>query len=80
MREDNQFWFVWRGWTIAVIAIFLPITILFIIFVPEQRTEMWPAIFIVPLVAAGQGVLIAIGVLLGNKLWSLIGRSGRRET
>lgn len=32
---------------------------------------MWSAIFVVPIIAVLQGVLIAGGVIFGNKLWAL---------
>tara|TARA_R100000005_G_C4853521_1_gene118641 strand:+ start:268 stop:510 length:243 start_codon:yes stop_codon:yes gene_type:complete len=71
MKDENKFIYVWRGWSIGMTSIFLPIAILFNILAPESRPEMWLSIVMIPVIAMGQGLMIAGGVLLGNKIWSL---------
>lgn len=71
MDNGNSFIFIWRGWFIAATLFFLPIISLFFIFEPEQRGEIWPALFMIPIIVALQGAIFAGMVILGNKLWSL---------
>lgn len=72
MNKGASFTDVWRGWSIAMTVLSAPVVLLYIVLVPEQRAEVWPVIFLVPIIAMGQGVMIGAVVVLGNKLWSLI--------
>lgn len=65
-----MFFDIWKGWSIAVSCIFVPVAIIFAVFCPESAGGAALYFFpvMVPLMAALQGVLVATIVCLGLKI------------
>ena len=62
---------VWKGWTVGVSAVFTPILFLVALIQPDAPKSMLLAVPLVPVIAAGQGVLIGGIVCIGLKILSL---------
>lgn len=62
---------IWKGWTTAVSVIFTPLFLMVALVQPDAHKNMLLAVPLVPLIAAGQGVLIGALVCLGLKILAL---------
>ena len=62
---------VWKGWTVGVSAVFLPVFLIVALVQPNTPDKLLFAIPLIPIIAAGQGILIGVIVCLGLKIVSL---------
>ena len=71
--RPSMFGLVWRGWFAGLLVIMLPLWLLATIaaLVTGERgaVQMLGGIVLLPLIAAGQGVLVGGLVVLGLKVW-----------
>ncbi len=71
LNGTDVFRFVWRGWFFGVMAIFLPLLLVLgiLIVLPgytkQSPAEYFLALFLIPLIAACQGVVAGALVLFG---------------
>ncbi|WP_299941928.1 hypothetical protein [uncultured Microbulbifer sp.] len=61
---------IWKGWTTSVSVIFTPLFLIAALVQPEAPDNMLLVVPLVPVIAAGQGVLIGELVCLGLKILS----------
>ncbi|MCL6415117.1 hypothetical protein MIB92_05600 [Aestuariirhabdus sp. Z084] len=61
---------VWKGWTVGVTIIFMPLMALVGLLSPEPPPQVWVAVISTPIIAALQGILIAALVVVGLKVAS----------
>lgn len=62
---------IWKGWTTAVSVIFTPLVLVIALVQPDVPENMLLAVPLVPVIAAGQGVLIGALVCIGLKILAL---------
>ncbi|MEE8057092.1 MAG: hypothetical protein V3T17_04560 [Pseudomonadales bacterium] len=62
---------IWKGWTVSVSIIFTPLFLFIALAQPDVPEGMLLVVPLVPVIAAGQGVLIGAMVCLGLKVLSL---------
>ena len=70
LTGSELFSLVWRGWFFAILAILIPAILIagFMAFLPGTNigiSELFISILLVPVIAAGQGVLAGCIVLFG---------------
>ncbi|WP_444911337.1 hypothetical protein [Microbulbifer sp. PAAF003] len=61
---------VWKGWTASVSVIFTPLILIAALIQPDAPENLLLAVPLVPVIAAGQGVLIGALVCFGLKILS----------
>ncbi|WP_299948035.1 hypothetical protein [uncultured Microbulbifer sp.] len=61
---------IWKGWTKAVSVIFTPLFLIVALVQPDAPENMLLGVPLVPVIAAGQGILIGAMVCLGLKILS----------
>ncbi|WP_445360965.1 hypothetical protein ACJJIL_00905 [Microbulbifer sp. EKSA005] len=61
---------IWKGWTTGVSVIFTPLFLIAALVQPDAPGNMLLAAPLVPIIAAGQGVLVGALVCLGLKILS----------
>ena len=74
VSRDSVFGLVWRGWFAGVLVIFLPIAIIAIPISAftgawNETLQMLLGLVVVPLIAAGQGLIVGGLVVLGLVVW-----------
>lgn len=65
-----MFTLIWKGWTTGVSVVFTPLFLIVALIQPGTLENMLFAIPLIPVIAAGQGVLIGGLVCLGLKVLS----------
>ena len=69
MNKGVLFKHVWRGWFVGVSVLFTPLFLLAALFAPDAPPQMMFGVFMIPIIAAFQGVFAGGLVLLGVTIW-----------
>ena len=71
--SPSMFGLVWRGWFAGLLVIMLPLwlfaTVAGLLTGQPRAMQMLAGIVLLPLIAAGQGVMVGGLVVLGLKVW-----------
>ena len=62
---------IWKCWTVAVSVVFTPLFLIAALVQPDVPGNMLLAVPLVPVIAAGQGVLIGAAVCFGLKILAI---------
>ncbi len=69
-RGNLMFKQIWKGWTVGVSVIFTPLFFILALVQPGIPENMLLVVPLVPVIAAGQGVIIGALVCFGLKILS----------
>lgn len=69
MDKSFIFKMVWRGWFVGATIIFIPLIMLTIMLSPEAPKSILLSVFLIPLIAALQGLIVGGLVILGLTIW-----------